>query len=362
MVVFADQNIPFIQDALDGKANVRNVQRNDFSRDNLIKNKVEAIFVRSTCQVNSELLEKTKVKFVATSTSGIDHIDTDYLAKKSIRFYSAPGCNANSVAEFVIFSILKWNLLTNKDLSKCKIGIIGFGNIGKLVAEYSKRLGLEVWINDPPLLKANYVFPENTLYRELESILNECDIITNHVPLIMTGDFPTYYLINKKNFTKVKEESLFIHTSRGGVVEEAQLENLLKKKRIHLSIDVWENEPKFNSHIAKNSILCLPHIAGYSYDAKLKGALAVLNGFAEFSGIQPDTGSIEEQLKLNKRPLLDFSYPISIFKILRIRRAFETDVHNFLEFVDNSDDEKEKAFIMIRKNYPKRRESLYIEK
>ncbi|OGU59487.1 MAG: hypothetical protein A2X64_08195 [Ignavibacteria bacterium GWF2_33_9] len=361
MVVFADQNIPYLREALDGKVDVRIAGKNEFSKENLIKNNVKALFIRSTVKVFRELVEGTPVEFIATATSGTDHIDTEYLDSISLSYFSAPGSNANSVAEFVIFSILKWNLLTEYDLSQNKIGIIGFGNIGKLVAQYSYLMGFKVLVNDPPLEKEGYVYPDYVTRASLDKIFESCDVITNHVPLTYTGEFPTFHLINEVLLSKIKQDSLFIHTSRGGVVAEEALTSLLEENRIHLSIDVWEHEPIFNSYLAKNALLALPHLSGYSYDGKLKGALTCLNHFKNHFGIDPETSFIEKLIEDNRRVKLNFQAPISIFKLLRSRRFFETDVHSFLEFVDMQDDEKEKAFLELRRNYPKRRETLYCD-
>jgi erythronate-4-phosphate dehydrogenase len=358
MIAFADTNIPFLHEALSGKVDLRVVQKSEINHDNLIKHSVEALFIRSTIKVYRELLEGTKVRFIATATSGIDHLDTNYLNKSSIAYFSAPGSNANSVAEYVIFAILKWHLLTNLDLKEKRIGIIGFGNIGKLVAKYCNNFGIEIFVNDPPLVKENFQFPEYVKIVTLDEIFENCHIITNHVPLTFEGEFPTNYLISADLLNKIEEDSLFIHTSRGSIVEEAALRNLMSEKKMHLAIDVWENEPNFDSFLARNAILATPHLAGYSYDGKLKGTQMVLKHFEDFFGIEADYSRIDQEMSMYNKSNLNFASPLEIFKILRSRRAFETDVHNFLEFVDLNDEEKEKAFFETRNNYPKRRESL----
>lgn len=359
MIAFADINIPFIKEALGNKVDVRIAAKSDFTRENLIKNQVKAIFIRSTVKVFRELLDGTSVEFVGTATSGTDHLDVDYLNKISLPFFSAPGSNANSVAEYVIYSVLKWNLLTNSVLQGKKIGVIGYGNIGKLVAKYASLLGMQVLVNDPPLEKENYDYPNYTQRASLWDIITHCDIVTNHVPLTFSGEFPTHNLLNSELLSKLKKDSLFIHTSRGKVVEEAALKELVENQQIHLAIDVWENEPKFDSTLVRKALLATPHLAGYSYDAKLKGAMMILKKFEEHFGIQPDYKIFEKYLTTDTKNLyLDFSSPIKIFKLLRQRRALETDSHNFLEFVDVGDEEKEKAFVELRKNYPKRRETL----
>lgn len=358
MIAFADPHIPFLQEALSGKVDVRIINKSEISRENLIKNNVEALFIRSTIKVYRDLLEGTNVKFLATATSGVDHVDLNYILKSKIKFVSAPGSNANSVAEYVIFSILKWHLLTGNELKGKKIGIVGFGNIGKLVAKYSEYLGLQILINDPPLVEQNFKFNNKYFITDLSTILTSCDIVTNHVPLTLAGKYTTNKLFNSKNLQELNEGALFIHTSRGKVVDEKPLKELITSKNIHLAIDVWENEPIFDSFLAKNSLLATPHLAGYSYDGKIKGSMQVLKEFAEFFNIEPDFSRILKELSQVDKSDFSHSNPIEIFKVLRSRRAFETDAHLFLEQVDLPDNDKEKAFIEIRQSYPKRRESL----
>lgn len=359
MIALADPHIPFIKEALEGKVDVRISRKLEFNREFIIKNKIEALFIRSGVKVNKELLNGTKVKFVATATSGIDHVDTNFLYFADIPFFAAPGSNANSVAEFVIYSILKWIFLADNEIENKRIGIIGYGNIGKLVEKYSNLLGLEVWVNDPPLEKQGFNFPENVQLKSLEEIFSYCDIVTNHVPLTKFVEFPTYGLIDENLLKMLREGVLFVHTSRGKVVDESALKEIMQSRKIHISIDVWENEPRFDSFLAKNALIALPHLSGYSYDGKLKGAISVLKNFENTFHISPDYSKIESLLNQFSQLEIDYTNPVSVFQTLQKNRDFESDYRTFLQYVDFPDSDKEKAFIEIRKNYPKRRESLH---
>ena len=168
MTVFVDENIPYLSDTLRSVANVISFDFKKLSQNELIQNKCEYLFVRSTIKVNSDLLNGTAVKFVGTSTAGTDHIDFNYLKRNNIAFESAPGSNANSVAEYVIFAVLHWLEVKKLSPNQKTIGIVGYGNIGKLVARHAAQIfpKLEILINDPPLKDAAFPYPNNLKYCE----------------------------------------------------------------------------------------------------------------------------------------------------------------------------------------------------
>ena len=100
----------------------------DFNNSNI--KDADALLIRSTVQINEALLVDTNVHFIGSATAGIDHMDTDYLNKKNIKWFYAAGCNGLSVSNYVMSSIcfLMENNIFNSDNS---VGIIGYGNVGK---------------------------------------------------------------------------------------------------------------------------------------------------------------------------------------------------------------------------------------
>lgn len=272
MLVVTDENIPFIADACAETGDVIVCSGRDITPSRL--KCADALFVRSITRVDEQLLRESAVKFVGTATIGTDHIDLDYLKKAGITFASAPGSNARSVAEYVFTSIIHFRDYFKKPFSDLTIGIIGAGNVGKRVKQLSEVLGLQVLLNDPPLEKAG----SDETFHPLNTVLENSDIITLHVPLTTNGPNPTFHLADQSFFASVKQGAMFINTSRGAVVDEDALLQF-RSKLGPLVLDVWEHEPRINQKTIDATDIATPHIAGYSYNGKLNGAQMVYEAF-----------------------------------------------------------------------------------
>ncbi|TAL68612.1 MAG: 4-phosphoerythronate dehydrogenase [Bacteroidetes bacterium] len=357
-IIFIDENIPLLGNALESCGAVIRFSGRNLNRNYLIENGCTYLFIRSTTNINSELIEGTQVNFIGTATSGTDHVDTQYLKNKKITFAFAPGSNANSVAEYVVYSILLWSKVLQQEINNKTIGIVGFGNIGKLIAKYSEHLGLNILVNDPPLKDENYSFPDYVKYSELDDICKNADIITNHVPLTKESLYPTYKLFSK-NIKLIKSCSLFIHTSRGGVVEESELLSKIQSDGIITAIDVWENEPYINKNLVNKSLIATPHIAGYSRDGKIRGAKMMADAFKTHSGIEPDYSEINLELSKYK-PMShgNFNDCDMLFSLLQKSRELNKDTAKLKEMLSTENNNDVDIFDRMRKNYPVRREIL----
>lgn len=362
-MIFVDENIPLLADTLKDCCEIYKFVGRNLTNQHLKDYDCEFLFIRSTTKVNKELLDGTNVRFVASATSGIDHVDLDYLCHNNIFFADAKGSNANSVAEYVVFSALKWAILNHIKIEDKTIGIIGFGCIGRIVSKYFYDLGLKVIINDPPLLTEGYEFSDNYHYADLDQLLTQSDIITNHVPLASVGEYPTLNLISDVNIDCIKPGSLIIHSSRGGVIEESALLSAIINNKISAVIDVWKDEPLINKELAKIALLISPHVAGYSYDGKLKGTLDLLNAYEEFTGNETNKGNVQSILsrKINIA-VQEYDDIERLYIHLLNSREFERDSDNLIRTLDFPDELRAKEFDRQRKEYPKRRESLIITK
>lgn len=356
-IVFIDKNIPYLPEVFLDIADVHIFSGRELSNDDLIEKKCSALFTRSTVKVNEQLLAGTKVKFVATATSGIDHVDIEYLRRTGIYFDSALGSNANSVAEYIVYSILKWAIKENINLRDKTLGIIGYGNVGKLVAMYADKLGINILLNDPPLFELGFSFPFE--YCELSELISNSDIITNHVPLTKSGQYGTLNLLNNNNLKLLKDNSLFLHTSRGGVVDENSLIANKIMKNLNLVIDVWENEPDFNPELAELSDFATPHIAGHAFDSKLIGSKMMINAFNNYSGMHLNSKILDIELqKKQKYDFSQFTTNKNLLDKIESSRCLQFDYQEFILFANLQSEEQKIKFENYRKNYPIRREIL----
>ena len=136
----------------------------------------DALLVRSTTKVSEELLFNTSLKFVGSATSGIDHISTNELTQRGITFSDAKGCNANAVSDYclsAIANLFSENIKYDKSL---RVGIIGNGSVGSLLARKMKALGWDTLICDPPQSEEVIDLPDSISYKQLEH-MNTCDAI-----------------------------------------------------------------------------------------------------------------------------------------------------------------------------------------
>ncbi|MCG8325938.1 MAG: 4-phosphoerythronate dehydrogenase [Thiotrichales bacterium] len=266
MKIVADQQIPFVTEAFSQFGDVHLLPGREIQARQL--KDCDILLVRSVTRVNAELLDGHNVRFVGSATSGIDHIDTAYLQSRSIGFAHAPGCNARAVAEYVLSALFELFTEEPKQLRDKRVGIVGYGHVGSRLARFLDALNIQCVINDPPLARQQQ---GETMFRPIEEVM-ECDIISLHVPLTGTGDFPTRDLINAGRIQQLRQDAILINTSRGEVLDEAALREALSDKRLQAVIDVWRHEPAVDTALLAAVRIGTPHIAGYSVDARYRAA------------------------------------------------------------------------------------------
>ncbi len=245
-----------------------------------------ALFVRSVTQVNDDLISGTGIRFVGTTTAGYEHVDIESLRKRGIAFAHAPGSNAMPVVEFVFFALHEWSQSLNAELKGKTIGIIGMGEIGKRIAKMCKQLGMHVLASDPPLEMYGIKPSDNISWTSLETLCKESDCITIHSALTDNGFHPSLNLVNERYLSLTKPGALLIQASRGGIVNEQALLNALNEQDLHLAIDVWSNEPRWNELIANHprAFMTTPHIAGYTSSARKRGVEMIIRDYCDFLG------------------------------------------------------------------------------
>jgi erythronate-4-phosphate dehydrogenase len=194
-----DDKIPYIRGIFEHVAEVAYLPGAKITPE--VVHDADAIITRTRTICNEDLLKGSSVKFIATATIGYDHIDTDYCRRAGIQWTNAPGCNSKSVEQYVASALM---VLTEKDLVNLKqstIGIVGVGNVGSKVARIAELLGMKVLMNDPPRARAEG--PEK--FVNLQTILEEADIISLHVPLNMKGEDATFHMADEIFFSSLKK-------------------------------------------------------------------------------------------------------------------------------------------------------------
>ncbi len=230
----------------------------------------DALIVRSRTQVNQALLEHSTVQFIGSTVVGLDHIDQPYLQQRDIILHSAQGCNANSVAEFIITALFDLAEHFEFNLFEKTLGIVGVGHVGTFVHQKAKALGITCLLNDPP--RARKENRSNNTEGGGFISLDECltaDIITFHTPLTTTGKDATLDLLSAKRLQQIKPHQIIINAARGGIINEAAWCQTQTRANV---IDCWENEPKISPPLYQTAYLATPHIAGHSLEAKVAGS------------------------------------------------------------------------------------------
>lgn len=325
--------------------------------DSAMLKEFDVLLVRSVTKADRTLLAGSRIRFVGTATTGTDHLDKEYLHKAGIIFAAAPGSNANSVVEYILTLIVYHAIENSRTLETYSLGVVGAGTIGGSVADRAEKLGMKVLRNDPPLQEAGT--PGH--WHDLQEIL-DCDIITLHVPLTNDGPHPTFHLFNEEKFSKLTDQTYFINASRGAVADNSALLKCVKLMTPgKISLDVWEGEPFINTDLLSCAKLSTPHIAGYSYDGKIKGTVMLYEALCKLTGKSPDP----EILRDIVRPLdtmIEIHNTAKIHEASLIRIILmaydidrdDTNLRNILKICAR--EERGRYFDGLRKEYPVRRE------
>jgi len=349
--IVADENIPLLQRFFGDVGDLLAKPGREINADDVAS--ADVLLVRSVTQVNAALLDGSKVRFVGTCTAGFDHVDTDYLAKNNIRFSSAPGANANSVVEYVLSCISILADTHDIDYSRARVGIVGYGNVGSLLAKKLTKLGLQTRVYDPLIQDAD---------RELDSLEDvlACEVISLHTPLTTEGDFPTYHMIDASKLDALNSDQVLINGGRGGVICEQALKARLKQADAPTVIlDVWENEPAIDSELASLVYIGTPHIAGYSFDGKVAGTEMVYRALCQSLGLptRHSLGQFLEESPLSRMCFTSNANPDWCIHTA-IRACFDVrhDHGQLMRVLRSEPAERASGFDKLRKHYRCRRE------
>ena len=218
----------------------------------------EILVIRSSTKLTKEIIEKgNNLKIIARCGVGIDNIDVEYAKSKNIKITNSPSANLLSVVELTVALIInaarkinlsdnhlkdgKWNRkeFIGMELSGKQLGIVGYGKVGRLVSDRMKSFGMSIAFYDPYI--DDWDGPENNV--ELDELLTSSDVISIHV--IKTEE--TENLISREKLALLKKSAILVNTSRGGVVDEDYLIEMLRSKQLFgAGLDVYSEEPPKN--------------------------------------------------------------------------------------------------------------------
>ena len=245
----------------------------------------DVLVVRSRTNVSKDVIENgNSLKVIARVGVGLDNVDTNYAKSKNIQVINAQEAAIIAVSELVIGSMISlarlipyahselskgnWikKSLMGTELSGKYLGIVGVGNIGRNVGRIARALRMNIIGYDIYPISREYINEVSMINADLNTLVESSDFITIHVPL--SSD--TYHLFDKKLLSRMKKSGYIINTSRGGIVDEIALHDLLKDQKIAgAGLDVFEIEPPTNrKFLEMPNVLGTPHIGAQTKEAQ----------------------------------------------------------------------------------------------
>ena len=350
MKVICDSDIPFLKGALEPHCEVVYARGSEISRD-MVKD-ADALVIRTRTKCDANLLEGSKVRFIATATIGYDHIDTRWCESHGITWTNAPGCNSWSVQQYIGSLLVTMARQFGFSFREKTLGVVGVGNVGSKVARLAALLGFRVLLCDPPRARRE----GSGSFVSIDDIISRSDIITLHVPLLRDGEDATFHMFDSSRLASMNRNQILINSSRGEVVDGAALKNALSRKNIlAASLDVWENEPQIDPELLSLLFTGTPHIAGYSIDGKATGTTMSVQALGKFfdlpckdwevtevpPSLQPTEFSIDVTGKTPQEVLADAI--LHTYDIKNDDAALRTDVASF---------EKQRSHYPVRREFP----------
>lgn len=258
----------------------------------------DALLIRSDTQVTPRVLKAaTHLKVVGRAGIGVDNVDLETAMEQGIIVMNTPDANATTTAELAIahlFSLSrnlpvanqsvrdgKWerSKLMGAEVTHKTLAILGFGTIGRIVAQRGNGLGMRVIAYDP------FVAPEifeqhNAEMVDLETLVKQADYLTLHCPLLEK----TRNIIGRDQLAMMKKSARLINCARGGLVDEAALYDALKEGRIAgAALDVYEQEPPKDSPLLTlDNIVFTPHLGASTKEAQVAVSVEIARQVVKF--------------------------------------------------------------------------------
>ncbi len=245
----------------------------------------DVLIVRSRTKVTEEVIDAaTQTKIIARVGVGLDNIDVNAAEAKKIRVINAPEAASIAVAELVIGLMISlarsipradaetkrgnWikKDLMGTQLSGKYLGIVGVGNIGRNIGRMAKALRMNLIGYDPYPIDRAFISETGMIVTDLNTLLESADFVTCHVP----GTPETKYMFSSERLAKMKPTAYLINTSRGEIIDENALYEVLKSGKLAgAALDVFEMEPPINKQLMNlTNVVCTPHIGAQTKEAQ----------------------------------------------------------------------------------------------
>ncbi|MBC8551435.1 MAG: phosphoglycerate dehydrogenase [Candidatus Brocadiales bacterium] len=260
---------------------------------------VDALIIRSSTKVTKEVLVAAKnLKIIGRAGIGVDNIDCSAATERGVIVVNTPSGNATTTAEHAIAMLMAlsrhipqadksmhegaWekSKFTGTEITGKTLGVFGYGNIGKIVADRAQGLKMKVMVFDP-FLNAEIAAKNRIELVSRETLFERSDYITVHVPL----NDSTRNLINKKSIRTMKTGVYIINCARGGIVNESDLIDGLNSDKIAgAAIDVFEQEPPpiDNPLLKHERVICTPHLGASTEEAQVNVAVQVAEQIRDY--------------------------------------------------------------------------------
>jgi D-3-phosphoglycerate dehydrogenase len=286
----------------------------------------DALIIRSATQVTAEVIAAAKqLSVVGRAGIGVDNVDVSAATARGIVVMNTPGGNSITTAEHALALLValarhipqatasmksgQWDKksFVGTELYNRTLGVIGLGNIGRIVAQRARGLGMKVVAYDP-FLSVEAAQKLEVELLPLDALLARADALSVHVP--RTSD--TAGLLGRAAFAKTRPGVLVVNAARGGIVDEAALLEALEAGQVGgAALDVFEEEPPPPGHplVAHPRVICTPHLGASTEQAQVNVSIAVAEQVRDYlvSGVinnAVNVPSISKELAARIRPYL----------------------------------------------------------
>lgn len=353
MKIVVDENVPLSKELFGRHGEVYSVPGRALDARLLAQLAPDALIVRSVTKVDAALFSQHSPSFVGSCTIGIDHIDAQYLEGRAIKWAHAPGCNAQSVVEYVTSSLNSLGYFDRDEISRLSslsASVIGCGRVGSEVYAELLALGFDVTAYDPFLTSSPFL-----RLVSLEQAMS-ADVVCIHTPLTTDGMHPTKGMIGKDLLNRLPPHGMVVNAGRGGVIDEDALLTIARERRdLRWVIDVWSGEPKISAELMERVDISTPHVAGYSMDGKRNGSYMIYREFCDHFDLvgPPRDSSAAEFLELDEDRLDSLS---DTLRAIYDPTLDSIEMKRRYQCADEASIGSGDWFDTLRKQYPVRRE------